>query len=196
MDLDNAHYRLEILYGATNQLVVAKHEEAIAAAEPKLDGTFAEREVEHPDLEQAVATVESKQVAAFYESEQAVAAPESEQVYAISVLGQDVAISDHGQVVVAPEPKQFDAISASEQVAAISVPEQAEAVAEPGPILAKDDMWDSFEEIMENARRGVQIGKTTYQYEACMNNKRQGMLKNVEAMENIMCLRNAMVDTH
>ena len=67
------------------------------------------------------------------------------------------------------------------------------ASAEPGPTLHENDMWDSLEDIMEDAR-AIEISKNTYKYEAYMHNKRLGLTKRVEAMENIVYLRNAMVD--
>jgi len=139
-----------------------------------------------------------------------VAAADPDQAAAFSGPEQDVAdhdqvVADLDQAVADPvqdvgDPDQVDAdldqigaFSDQEQAATISEHEEAMAATDPGPILHEDEMWNSLEDIMEDSRV-IEIGKNKYKYEACMQNKRLGLTKRVEAMENIAYLGNAMVD--
>ena len=95
----------------------------------------------------AVVVADPKQAAAFSGPEHVATAP-------------DQVAADPIQVVADPD----------DVVAILLEPEEAMASAEQGPIRDEDEMWESLEDIMEDAR-AIEISKNKYTYEACMHNK-------------------------
>ena len=73
------------------------------------------------------------------------------------------------------------------------VVEPAPTAAELQPNLDENEMWARLEQVMENDREAVSFIINIHKYQTCVENKRMGPMKKMEAMEKFVYLRNMIV---